>query len=71
MLELGDYIYTINLINQRGLKQAAAAEKITYAGLRKRIKVLEKKLGIPLYPEYDYTQMTYCGMEWLKEQESK
>lgn len=66
MLELGDYIYTINLINQRGLKQAAEAEKMTYGGIRKRIKSLEKQIGFKLYPDYTFDRMTYQGQEWLK-----
>lgn len=70
MLELGDYIYTINLINQRGLKQAAEAEKITYKGMLKRVKALEKKIGIKFYPDYTFDRMTYQGQEWLNRHSS-
>lgn len=66
MLELGDYIYTLKLINQHGLKKAADIEKITYTGVRKRIKNLEKRTGIKFYPDYNFDRMTYQGREWLK-----
>lgn len=67
MLKLGDYIHTIKLINQRGLRQAAVDEKITCNGICKRIKVLEQSIGIKLYPEYNFDRMTYLGREWLKQ----
>ncbi len=66
MLEIGDYIYTLKLINQHGLQKAAEIEKIGYKGMRKRIKTLEKQTGVKFYSDYNFDRMTYQGREWLK-----